>query len=83
MRTWINDEWFGNPNCGVEMQFNFAQLVAHAATTRPLKAGSIIGSGTISNSDETLGSAAWRKNELSKRLKPAAHQLHFYSLAIV
>ena len=55
MRTWINDEWFGNPNCGVEMQFNFAQLVAHAVTTRPLKAGSIIGSGTISNSDESLG----------------------------
>ena len=55
MRTWINDEWFGNPNCGVEMQFNFAQLVAHAVRTRPLKAGSIIGSGTISNSDESLG----------------------------
>ncbi|MEM7374391.1 MAG: fumarylacetoacetate hydrolase family protein [Bacteroidota bacterium] len=55
MRSWINGEWFGNPNCGVEMQFSFAELVAHAARTRPLKAGTIIGSGTISNSDASQG----------------------------
>lgn len=55
LRTWINGEWFGHPNCGVDMQFNFAQLVAHAARTRPLASGTIIGSGTISNRDATQG----------------------------
>ena len=40
---------FGEPECAVDMTFDFAQLVAHAAKTRPLSAGSIVGSGTISN----------------------------------
>ena len=55
LRTWINDQWFGHPNCGLDMQFNLAELVAHAAKTRPLKAGTIIGSGTISNKDAAQG----------------------------
>jgi len=45
----LNDEVFGQPNAGVDMTFSFAQLVAHAAKTRELRAGSIIGSGTVSN----------------------------------
>lgn len=44
-----NSETFGKPNAGVDMTFNFGQLVAHAAKTRPLCAGTIIGSGTVSN----------------------------------
>lgn len=44
-----NDALFGKPNAGVDMTFNFPQLIAHAAKTRPLHAGSIIGSGTVSN----------------------------------
>ncbi len=55
LHTWINDEWFGSPECGEDMQFNFNQLVAHAAKTRPLGAGTIIGSGTISNRDARHG----------------------------
>jgi fumarylacetoacetate (FAA) hydrolase len=45
----LNGEPFGRPDAGVDMTFDFGQLVAHAAKTRPLAAGSIIGSGTISN----------------------------------
>ena len=45
----INERPFGKPNAGDDMSFSFAQLVAHAATTRELCAGSIIGSGTVSN----------------------------------
>lgn len=56
MKTWLNGKWFGEPNCGVDMQFNFAELIAHAAKTRPLCAGAIIGSGTIANQDESKGS---------------------------
>jgi len=44
-----NEELFGKPNAGVDMTFDFAQLIAHAAKTRPLVAGTVIGSGTVSN----------------------------------
>ena len=47
--SWLNGEAFGKPDAGVDMTFNFGQLIAHAAKTRPLSAGAIIGSGTISN----------------------------------
>ncbi|WP_102796504.1 fumarylacetoacetate hydrolase family protein [Bowmanella denitrificans] len=45
----LNGELFGKPNAGVDMTFHFGQLIAHAAKTRPLVAGTIIGSGTVSN----------------------------------
>ena len=45
----LNGAPFGRANAGVDMTFDFAQLIAHAARTRPLVAGSIIGSGTVSN----------------------------------
>ena len=55
--THLNGELFGRPNAGVDMTFNFSQLVAHVAKTRPLGAGAIIGSGTISNYDRSAGSS--------------------------
>ncbi|MBT0587838.1 fumarylacetoacetate hydrolase family protein [Alteromonas oceanisediminis] len=45
----LNGEIFGKPEAGVDMTFDFGQLIAHAARTRPLAAGTIIGSGTVSN----------------------------------
>jgi fumarylacetoacetate (FAA) hydrolase len=45
----LNGEPFGRPDAGIDMTFHFGQLVAHAAKSRPLGAGCIIGSGTISN----------------------------------
>jgi fumarylacetoacetate (FAA) hydrolase len=45
----LNGEAFGKPEAGIDMTFDFAQLIAHAAKTRPLAAGTIIGSGTVSN----------------------------------
>jgi fumarylacetoacetate (FAA) hydrolase len=44
-----NGKAFGRPEAGIDMTFDFAQLIAHAAKTRPLAAGTIIGSGTVSN----------------------------------
>ena len=44
-----NGEPFGRANAGVDLTFNFPQLITHAAKTRPLSAGTIIGSGTVSN----------------------------------
>ena len=45
----LNGALFGRPEAGVDMTFDFPSLVAHAAKTRPLAAGSIVGSGTVSN----------------------------------
>ncbi len=45
----LNGALFGNPDAGSDMVFNFPQLVAHLARTREVEAGSIIGSGTVSN----------------------------------
>ncbi|MCU6499448.1 fumarylacetoacetate hydrolase family protein [Rugamonas sp. A1-17] len=50
----LNKQPFGKPNAGEDMTFNFAQLVAHAAATRELAAGTIIGSGTVSNKQGSL-----------------------------
>lgn len=49
LQSHINGAPFGKPNAGVDMTFSFAQLIAHAAKTRRLGAGSIVGSGTVSN----------------------------------
>ncbi|MCG9682493.1 fumarylacetoacetate hydrolase family protein [Vibrio sp. Isolate23] len=51
--SFYNDEAFGCPNAGVDMTFEFPDLIAHAAKTRPLSAGAIIGSGTVSNKQGT------------------------------
>jgi fumarylacetoacetate (FAA) hydrolase len=50
----LNDKPFGRPNAGEDMTFSFAQLIAHAAKTRELGAGTIIGSGTVSNKQGNL-----------------------------
>ncbi|WP_299011495.1 fumarylacetoacetate hydrolase family protein [uncultured Shewanella sp.] len=55
--THLNGALFGQPNAGVDMTFNFSQLVSHVAKTRPLGAGAIVGSGTISNYDRSAGSS--------------------------
>ncbi len=80
MRTWINDAWFGAAECGVDMQFNFAQLVAHAAKTRPLAAGTIVGSGTIANQDTSKGASCLAEQRTVETLrdgKPSTPFLKF------
>jgi fumarylacetoacetate (FAA) hydrolase len=54
--THLNGALFGQPDAGSDMHFDFPRLIAHAAQTRPLGAGTIIGSGTVSNSDRSRGS---------------------------
>ncbi len=55
--SYLNDELFGKPNAGVDMTFSFPDLIAHTAKTRKLGAGTIIGSGTVSNTDRSQGSS--------------------------
>lgn len=59
--THYNGEPFGKPNAGEDMTFGFAELIAHAARTRNLGAGTIIGSGTVSNKQNTEHGSAIRE----------------------
>ena len=67
--THINGEWFGAPEAGVDMQFDFGQLVAHAARTRPLSAGTIVGSGTVANEDTSLGASCFAERRTVETLE--------------
>lgn len=67
--THINGKWFGAPEAGVDMQFDFAQLVAHAAKTRPLSAGTIVGSGTVANEDTSLGASCFAEQRTVETLR--------------
>src|SRR3546814_3825614 len=69
MLTHVNGEWFGAPEAGVDMQFDFSQLVAHVARTRPLVAGTIVGSGTIANEDTSLGASCFAEKRTVETLE--------------
>ncbi|MBN9287424.1 MAG: 2-keto-4-pentenoate hydratase [Gammaproteobacteria bacterium 39-13] len=76
----FNGKLFGEPNAGEDMTFGFPQLVAHAAKTRPLAAGTIIGSGTVSNVDRSKGSSCIvekRMLETIEQGKPATEFMKF------
>ncbi|HZV66874.1 MAG TPA: fumarylacetoacetate hydrolase family protein [Telluria sp.] len=55
LRSSWNDKLVGQPHAGVDMVFNFPQLIAHLCKSRNARAGSIIGSGTVSNKDAARG----------------------------
>jgi fumarylacetoacetate (FAA) hydrolase len=80
IHVYWNDKEFGHPHCG-QMGFSFGQLIAHAARTRNLSAGTVIGSGTISNNEyREVGSAciAERRGiELADQSKPQTDYLQY------
>ncbi|MGZ5930382.1 MAG: fumarylacetoacetate hydrolase family protein [Rhizomicrobium sp.] len=67
-----NGEVFGAPDAGTDMTFNFLQLIAHAAKTRALAAGTIIGSGTVSNRDRSVGSACIAERRMLEQIETGA-----------
>jgi fumarylacetoacetate (FAA) hydrolase len=71
-----NGAWFGHPN-GSEMNFSFYELIAHAAKTRRLRAGTIIGSGTVSNADRSAGSACISERRVIEMLDEGASKTRF------
>jgi len=80
LMTYLNDELLGQPNCGIDMTFDFPTLVAHAAKTRKLMAGCIVGSGTISNQSLETGSsclAEVRMLEIIEHGKPSTPFMKF------
>jgi fumarylacetoacetate (FAA) hydrolase len=68
---------FGSPNSATDMTFSFPQLIAHAAKTRELEAGSIIGSGTVSNADPATGHACIAEKRTVETIETGAPKTPF------
>jgi len=75
--TQLNHEAFGRVDCDVDMTFDFPTLIAHAARTRALCAGTIIGSGTVSNRDRARGSSCIAEKRVLETLEHGAPQTPF------
>jgi fumarylacetoacetate (FAA) hydrolase len=76
----LNGKPFGHPNAGADMNFDFGQLIAHAARTRNLRAGTIIGSGTVSNRDPGAGSSCLAERRMIETIadgKPSTQFMKF------
>lgn len=71
-----NGEFFGKANAGA-MHFHFGQLIAHAAQTRNLVAGSLIGSGTVSNEDANVGSSCLAEKRTIEQIETGAPKTPF------
>jgi fumarylacetoacetate (FAA) hydrolase len=75
--THLNGELFGRPDAGTDMTFSFPQLIAHAAKTRRLTAGSIVGSGTVSNLDRSAGSSCLAEKRMLEVIEGGAASTPF------
>lgn len=69
LRVSVNGAPFGAPEAGRDMAFDFPRLIAHAARTRRLAAGTIVGSGTVSNYDRSRGSACIAERRMLEKLE--------------
>ncbi len=73
----VNDEVFGTPDAGVDMTFDFATLIAHITKTRNARAGTIVGSGTVSNYDRSRGSACIAERRCLEQIEQGAPKTSF------
>jgi fumarylacetoacetate (FAA) hydrolase len=73
----LNGEWVGEPNTGADLSFTLPQLIAHVAKTRELNAGSIIGSGTISNHNRSAGVACLSERRMIETIEFGAPKTPF------
>jgi fumarylacetoacetate (FAA) hydrolase len=74
----VNGKEFGRPNAGLDMNFDFPALIAHAARTRELEAGSIVGSGTVSNRNpDVVGSACIAERRMIETISEGAAKTPF------
>lgn len=76
LQTQRNGEWFGHPHGGA-MHFDFGQLIAHAARTRRLSAGTIIGSGTVSNPEADAGSSCIAERRMIEAMAEGTPRTEF------
>lgn len=77
--THYNGELFGEPEAGRDMQFDFGELIAHAARTRPLSAGTLIGSGTVANQDTARGASCLAERRMLEIIETGEAKTPFMS----
>ena len=77
--THLNGKLFGQPDAGQDMQFSFHDLIAHAARTRPLAAGTIVGSGTVANEDESRGASCMAEKRMLEVIRAGKASTPFLS----
>lgn len=75
--THLNHEEFGRVDCDADMTFDFPALIAHAAMTRALCAGTIVGSGTVSNRDRGKGSSCIAEKRMLETIEDGAPKTPF------
>lgn len=75
--SYLNEQLFGQPNAGIDMTFSFPELIQHAAKTRVLGAGTIIGSGTVSNLDRSKGSSCIAERRMLEMIEEGQAKTSF------
>jgi fumarylacetoacetate (FAA) hydrolase len=75
--SYVNSELLGRPDAGNDLYFDFPTLIAHAATTRDLGAGTIVGSGTIANRDRSVGSSCLAERRMLETIESGAAKTPF------
>lgn len=69
LKTYYNGELFGDPHAGPEMHFSFRDLIQHLTKTRAYTAGTILGSGTVSNEDQSRGSSCLAEKRMIEKIE--------------
>ncbi|MBQ48377.1 MAG: 2-keto-4-pentenoate hydratase [Zetaproteobacteria bacterium] len=77
LHTTYNGKKFGDPNAGPEMHFSFYELVEHISKTRGFTAGTILGSGTVSNEDRSKGSSCLAEQRMIEKIETGEFQTPF------
>ena len=77
LSTEYNDKFFGNPNAGPEMFFSFEDIISHLTKTREFTAGTIVGSGTVSNEERSRGSSCIAEVRMIEKIETGSIQTPF------
>lgn len=84
--SYVNGKKIGHPHGGTDLNFDFPTLIAHAAKTRHLAAGTVIGSGTVSNRDPSVGSSCLAERRMLETIesgKPTTDYLQFGDIVVI
>jgi fumarylacetoacetate (FAA) hydrolase len=83
LQTWLNGTRVGDTEAGPEMHFSFFQLLEHVAKTRPFTAGTILGSGTVSNADRARGISCLAERRMIETIETGRPQTSFLKVGDV
>ncbi|MGO9829165.1 MAG: fumarylacetoacetate hydrolase family protein [Myxococcaceae bacterium] len=83
LQTWLNGKLVGDTDTGPEMHFGFFELLAHIARTRALTAGTLLGSGTVSNADRARGVSCLAEQRVLETLESGSPRTPFLQVGDV